>query len=1405
MADTVEPTQTTEISEAKTGRNWPLQIAKWLGLLVLGLLVLVAAIVLGLNTGPGKRLVVDQIEAFEMENGLKIGIGRIEGSLYSAMTIHDLSLSDPTGVFLTAPQVAVDWRPFEFISNHVDIRSATAETMTLLRLPELNETPPSDDPLLPDLDIDIGELRIDQFIAEEPVAGQRYVASLAGDAQIAAGRAEVTFTGISTQSGDRIDLVLDAVPEENRLALALDLQAPAQGIIAAMAGLTDPLAVKLQGSGDWAKWDGQLDADLAGEGLAQLQLAARDGTFSATGDTQIARLFEGPTAALIGPVAQIDVSATPVDRRVDLVASFLSDALRVDADGVVDLAESGFDGLQVAAQVLQPSALAENLQGGGLLAELQLDGAFATPTVEYAITASRIVMNDMGLQNLTATGKAKIDADRIMIPIAARVGRITGLDTVAGGTLQNVSLDGDLAIEGTRILSDNLQIRSDRIDAKLIVAADVSTGMYTGAVDGRIDDYRIESAGVFDITTDIDLETERDGFALAGRVGVRSTQLTNEGVRNFLGGNVTAATDINYGSDGTARFRNLTLRSPLVRVNGGSGSYAPNGQITLNADAMTDQYGAVGVRVAGTITDPRATITAQNPGFGIGLANLSADITGAPGGYRLDATADTDYGLLTADVVLGVGDQIKLDINQANLGGIAFDGALAQTSAGPFAGRLNASGNGFDGIVRLGARGEYQEALVNLRAQNASLPGPLQVSIGSAKVDARVVLYDSPYVVADARFTQTRYGELYLNAARAEVDYRDGTGTAKVLAEGRSGVPFRIAANARMEPELWRAALTGRARGVEFRTTSPARIIPRNGEYELLPTNIEFGRGSMRVAGKYGDGMSLQTRLDSLDVGIVNAFMPGLGVNGRATGSLDFAQANADAFPSADARLTITNFTRTTAAAVSQPVDINFVGELLPNGGEARAIIRRRGTVIGRMTATLSPLSPAAGSWTTRLMQAPLGGGIRYNGPAETLFSLAGQADQRLTGAIGVAADFSCRVADPCLTGIVRANGLTYENQTYGTRLSNMAIEGRFSGNRVEITRLQANAGDGTVSATGYVSLAADSGYPMDVSVQLDDARLARGDMLDATATGTLKLTKAAGSAALLSGKIVLPETRYEIVQSGLTEVPELSGVRFKPPVGPERITGDEVADTAPGIFAQLRLDIDLEAPERLYVSGMGLESEWSANFNVTGTSFAPRMAGDVELIRGTLGFAGRNFELSEGRIGFLGGNTINPTIQLVATDDIEEVTVNVTVTGRAYDPQIAFSSTPGLPQDEIVSRILFGNSVGNLSPIQAVQLAASLNSLRSTGGGLNPLGTLRSATGIDRLRILGADEASGRGSALAAGQYLTDDIYIELITDARGFTATQLEISLTPALSILSQAGGANGTDVNVQYRKNY
>lgn len=1409
MAD--EAPVAADTATAAKPRNWPMAILRWIGLSLLGLILLFALFLVGLNSDAGRRFVVTQVEKYEFENGMKIGIGRLDGSLYGRMVIRNFTLSDPTGVFLESPEVRVDWRPIRYFANHVDIRSATAATMTMRKIPAFKVVPDTGEPLLPDLDIDVGNLRVDRFIFEPAVAGERQEARLNGKVAIADRRAQITANAATigaNAKGDTLALRLDAVPEANRFDVGVDVSAPQGGVLAAMGGFDQPMTAKLAGRGDWKVWNGNLTANLGAAPLARLALTARNGTFAVKGAAQASRLFDGPAAALLGRETAVDVTARLADRKADLDGRLSSDAFRLGVSGGVDLGNSRYEALQLAFVLLRPSAVAPAVRANGVRAIATLDGAFDVPTVEYQANATTLAVNDIVVETLALAGKARVDADQIIIPVAGRAARIRGLDTVAGGTLVQVRLDGDLAYSNGRVLSDNLRLRSPRIDAKAIVIADLNRGFYTGAIDGRINDYRVESVGIFDIDTDADVKTApRGGFEIAGRVRARSTRLFNSGVRDFMGGNATASGDVRYGTDGVVRFANLRLAAPRLRVTGGQGSYAPNGQIQISARANSTDYGPVGVQLAGTISDPRAVVTAERPGLGIGLANLVARINGAPNGYRLAATGDTDYGPLAADVVLlTAAGPLTIDVERGDLSGIGFNGRLVRSQAGPFVGQLNASGQGLGGLVRLSAAGQYQAAAINVRANNVVLPGPAKLAVGSAIVDADVTLYDTPHVVADIQIAETRIREYDIAVGRVKIDYRNGRGKAQALVEGTSGVPFRIAANADLTPALWRASVQGRATGINFRTTSPARIIPGADGYELLPTMVNLGRGSSaRVAGRFGEGIMIQSRLERVNMAILNAVYPDMGLGGRATGSLDFEQAGAESFPRADARLSITGFTRTTAASVSQPVDVNFVGKLLSDGGEARAVMRKRGSVIGRMQASLRPLGPGAGDWMTRLRAAPLGGGIRYNGPSDTLYSFFGPADQGVSGPIAVAADFSCSVADPCLSGVVRGKDMVYENQTYGTRLTNMVVNGRFDGNRLEIDQLTATAGDGKVEAKGYISLAQADGYPMNIAMTLDNARLARSDNIAARATGNLVLEKVAGQAALLSGSLRLPETRYRIVREGAAQVPVLTGIRRKPAAGRRRISGDGLAAVGGSLFDLIRLDIALKASDEIYVSGMGLESEWMADIVLRGTTLVPRVTGEIELVRGTLGFAGRSFELQEGRVTFPTGDAYDPAIRLLASDTIETVTVNVAVSGRASNPQIAFSSVPGLPQDEIVSRILFGDSITTLSPLQAVQLASSLNTLSSGGGGLSPLGALQSATGIDRLRVLGPDDTVGRGTALAAGQYITKDIYLEVITDARGYTATQLEISLTRALSLLSQAGGSGQSNLSIRYRKDY
>jgi len=1381
-----------------------LRIVKWVGIVLAGLVALALLLVLGLNTAPGRNFVRKQVDGYETASGLRIGVGRLDGSLYGKLTIRDLTFSDPKGVFARAPEVALDWRPFAYANGTIDVRSLGAPLVTLARLPELKEVPSDPNaPVLPDIDLAIGRLEVGRLVLEAPVTGKRSVVRLAGSADIADGRARMKLDGaalreVNAVGGDRLAFTLDAVPEANRLLIDARLQAPAGGLVDSYAGLGKPIDMRVGGRGDWANWRGQARALVGGQSVADLAILGRNGTFRAKGGTRPGLLLSGPAARLVEPGLDVDVQATVDKRIVDTRFALKSAALAVDGQGRIDLAQSRLGNFRIEGGLLQPGAIAPNVRGRDIRLSAAIDGPFATPTIAYTLNAAALGFDATGIEGLQASGKAVIDTDRILIPVHATARRVTGLNAAAGGLLTNLRVDGDLAYANGKLLSDNLKLRSDRIDATAILVADIAAGRYTGALKGRVNDYEVDGLGRINLVTDANVVAGADGtYGIKGRVRVTTQRIDNASVRDALGGPATITADVGYSENGTATFRNVRMTAPRFRINSGEGFYRTDGRVSFRATGVSADYGPVAVVVGGTATAPKINVRASRPNVGIPLRDVVVDIVGTGAGYQVNATGNSAYGPLSADVLIRQGaGGTSFDIRNARFAGIDFRGQVSPTAAGPYAGLLTLNGSGLNGTVRLGAAGRYQRADVDVTARNARIPGDMPITIAGGTIRGSAIVYpDAPAINGRFALTGVQQGTMTVDRAQGRIDYRGGRGTLALLAKGTSGVPFDVAMQAALSPELIRANLRGTANGIAFRLAEPAQVRKAAAGWTLAPATILLPQGRVVVEGSYGDLIRGKARLTNLDLSILRAFAPGLGLGGKASGVVDYV---GDAgVPTLNARLDIAGFTRTGALTISDPVDIATLVRLSDDGGSANAIVRRGGNVVGRLQARVAPLGAGAGL-TERLMAAPLSGGLRYSGPAEVLWTLTGIAGQTLSGPVAVAADFGGRVNQPTITGVVRANALRYENETYGTVLSNIAVDGRFSQSRFELTKLTAKAGDGSVSASGTVGLDANGGFPIDLRATLARAQLARSDALGATVSGTLRVRNGPATGPLIEGDLSLPEVRYQIVMQGASEVAVLEGVRRRnaPRVKPEPST----------VPSNWKLDIRVRADNRIFVSGMGLEAEWKTDLRVTGTATTPRIVGNLEVLRGTYSFSGRRFDISEGRVTFNGGPMTDPELDISATTTVEDVTATINIGGRAQNPQVTFTSTPALAQDEVLSRLLFGSSVTSLSPTQAIQLASALNSLRgSGGGGLNPLGKLRSATGIDRLRILGADKTAGRGTALAAGQYISNDIYVEVITDARGFTATQLQIALSKTLSILSSTGSFGGSNVSLRYSKNY
>ena len=162
-------------------------------------------------------------------------------------------------------------------------------------------------------------------------------------------------------------------------------------------------------------------------------------------------------------------------------------------------------------------------------------------------------------------------------------------------------------------------------------------------------------------------------------------------------------------------------------------------------------------------------------------------------------------------------------------------------------------------------------------------------------------------------------------------------------------------------------------------------------------------------------------------------------------------------------------------------------------------------------------------------------------------------------------------------------------------------------------------------------------------------------------------------------------------------------------------------------------LDLTISAPNRVFVRGRGIDAELGGSLRVQGRLSNPETVGAFNLRRGSFSIAGTTLDFTQGRIVFSGNLT--PDLDFVAQTTASDVTAIITISGSARSPSFAFSSEPSLPQDEVLSRILFSKASGGLSAIQALQLA-QVAAQFSGGGGTDVFERVRRSLGVDSLDV---------------------------------------------------------------------
>ncbi|WP_127557509.1 translocation/assembly module TamB domain-containing protein [Saccharospirillum alexandrii] len=480
------------------------------------------------------------------------------------------------------------------------------------------------------------------------------------------------------------------------------------------------------------------------------------------------------------------------------------------------------------------------------------------------------------------------------------------------------------------------------------------------------------------------------------------------------------------------------------------------------------------------------------------------------------------------------------------------------------------------------------------------------------------------------------------------------------------------------------------------------------------------------------------------------------------------------------------------------PLDVQV--DVSTDSGRHHLQARVRESQTQRLLLDLSTEQTALADWAGPLYRRPFTAEARMALNATVLEPLLrNRPDQDFTGNVDGQLSVSGTLVRPEWAGSIQLSDGRYENAASGAVLADMSAELKASNRTLQFT-MNANDTNG-----GDVTLGGDVNWPenrdvwwmpeLDLEFDANNARLVRRADVDATIDGAITVTgpwRDLRIEGLLDVSPLIIQLN-SLLQSG---APTLNVIRSA-----EQEAAEEEARQRSAFAPDGQWEVRLRAQRRAQIYGQGLAAELSGELDITDDLANPQIGGRFQVIRGTYTAFGKNFEIERGNIQVQGSQLL---LDILAVYEGPDITVNLNIQGTQNQLSLNLTSTPSLSNDELLARLLFGRSIAEMSALQAVQLAAALNSLRNPGSGLDVFGTTRDLLGLDALTLdSGTNEEGESGVNVQAGKYLSDRIYLEVesgVGAEQGLEGS-LQFQLTPRINAeLYTRGqfGAGGVELN-------
>ena len=1104
-------------------------------------------------------------------------------------------------------------------------------------------------------------------------------------------------------------------------------------------------------------------ADIA-QALGERLRLAIEGSWQAGQPVELARAALDGEALSVLVAGRIADFAFTGDMTVgaDNVAPFSGLAGR-DLSGAIELAANGTVEPLTGAFDLTIDSAARDLAIGIEAADNLLQGA-TTITGRLARGEQGITADELRIGNerveLTAdgtfaTGAADfdyaLDLSDLGLLTQEASGRLTAQGRATGAegliTLTTVASVAEGRLAGRRLS-----------DARLAFDGTLQDGVLDGTIGGDafLDGVRAQLSAGIGVANGIrrlsDLNFTAGGAAVRGSVeqdaaGLLDGQLTVDAADISTAAALFLA-EASGAVEATVELaRDGEQQSATASGNARGLRFGDNalGEATFDLTA-SDLFGVPAIDGTVNGSDARAG------GVDIARFNATARTTGKQTAFDAAATLENGAEAAASGTLEPEGEGFRLRLDRASLGQGAIAARLVEPASLLVAGETIA----IDSFVadvgggRVSASGSVARTLdltVNVARLPLSIANLVRPDLGlGGTIDADATIAgsrDAP----QARFTLTGRG-IAAGALR-----QAGQQSVDIDASGST---------------------TGQRLTIDARATSPQGL-----------------RASVRGGVPLDDGaLALDVTLDAFPLAALDAVAPGQGLAGTIAGTARVAG---------------------TLASPEASFDLNAAGlsaAPLRDFGIAALEARAAGSFAGE-TVTLSSLTIGGpqGLSLTAGGTIPLSGGglsVTASGRAPLALANAMLIDRgtQLSGIVEFSGSATGAISDPVIRATVSTSGAQAIDPETNVRLNDIAVSASLDGDTVNLASVSASlAGGGSITASGTIGTG--DGFPADLRIALASARYADGDMVVATVSGNLSVTGALTRDPLIAGNIDVERAEISVPENLAGGAAAIDVRHINPPPAVaatlKRAHANDGTPTPTARPSVARLNVIINAPNRIFVRGRGLDAELGGQVTLTGPVTAIQPVGGFQLVRGRLSILGQRITFDEGTVTLVGD--LDPYLNFIARSQGSDIIVFITVTGRISDIEVSFSSQPELPEDEVLARLIFNRGLNELSPIQIAQLAAAAAELAG-GGSTSLLGSLRQATGLDDIDVITDSEGN---AAVRAGRYIQDNIYLGVEAGTGGSTRGTINLDITEDLKARGAVGSDGESSLGVFFERDY